>query len=170
VLVHHAGAAAAEEDPQEGQGKAPAKEPARLVPAIRSIRTVIGWTISNLACEMFGWRHPDRYLRIRYEDLVQSPLEAITQVLAKVSLDPPSTLERNDLADNRHQLYGNAMRFKPLGVSDLKEDVAWKTDMPAGYRRLVGGLAWPLCLRYGYSSPRQRAAAAAKVEASREPQ
>ncbi|MBK5199862.1 MAG: sulfotransferase, partial [Methyloceanibacter sp.] len=96
--------------PKKGKVKLWQKSRRGSPPAIRSIRTVIGWTIANLACEMFGWRHPDRYVRIRYEDLVQAPLEAITQVLARVSLDPPSTLERNYLADNRHQLYGNAMR------------------------------------------------------------
>jgi hypothetical protein len=118
--------------------------------AVRSLRTIIGWTIANLACEMFGWRHPDRYLRVRYEDLAQAPLKMVGQVLSRVSLEAPSTLERSDPADNRHQLYGNAMRFGSVSPTEIKEDVAWKTAMPKGYRWLVAGLCWPLCLRYGY--------------------
>jgi hypothetical protein len=43
------------------------------------------------------------------------------------------------------------MRFKPLALADLKEDVAWKTAMPKPYRRLVASLCWPLLLRYAYS-------------------
>ncbi|HAH64048.1 MAG TPA: hypothetical protein DCL72_00905 [Rhizobiales bacterium] len=92
----------------------------------------------------------------------------IGQVLARVLLEAPLTLECNELADNRHQLYGNAMRFKPL--ADLKEDVAWKTAMPKGHRQLVAGLSWPLCLRYAYSSGRRGDAPAARAEDSGKPQ
>ena len=119
-------------------------------PAVRSLRTVIGWTIANLAWEMFGWRHPDRYLRVRYEDFAQAPLTVVGHVLSRVSLEAPVTLKRGEAGDNRHQLYGNAMRFESLSPTEIKEDVAWKTSMPKGYRRLIAGLCWPLCMRYAY--------------------
>jgi hypothetical protein len=121
-------------------------------PGVRSLRTVAGWTTANLACEIFGLLHPDRYLRVRYEDLVRAPLKVVGQVLAKVSLDPPVSLDQSEVRGNRHQLHGNAMRFETLSPADLKEDAAWKTAMPKGYRRLIGGLSWPLCLRYAYGS------------------
>ena len=35
------------------------------------------------------------------------------------------------------------MRFKPLARVDLNEDVAWKTAMPSGYRRLSRASAGP---------------------------
>ena len=120
-------------------------------PAVRSLRTVAGWTIANLACDLFGLVHRGRYLRVRYEDLVRSPLKVIGQILARVSLDPLATLELSETIRNRHQLYGNAMRFETVSPSDLKEDAAWKTAMPKTYRRLIGSLSWPLCLRYAYS-------------------
>ncbi len=31
-------------------------------PAARLLRTAFGWTTANLACEIFGWWHPDRHL------------------------------------------------------------------------------------------------------------
>jgi hypothetical protein len=124
-------------------------------PGVRSLRTVAGWTMANVACEIFGLLHPDCYLRVRYEDLVHTPLKVVGQVLAKVSLDPPTKLERSETMRNRHQLYGNAMRFETLSLSDIKEDAAWKTAMPEGYRWLIRGLSWPLCLRYAYGYARK---------------
>jgi hypothetical protein len=122
-----------------------------LSPRARSLRTVGGWTVANLACEMFGFFHPDRYMRLRYEDLVGEPFESLKQIFARVDLEPPATLEQNENRRNRHQLYGNAMRFETLLPTDLKEDVAWRTTMPKAYRWLVGSLCLPFCLRYSYA-------------------
>jgi hypothetical protein len=118
----------------------------------RSLLTALGWTIANLACEMFGWFYPQRYLRLRYEDLVRAPLLAVGQVLTDVSIDAPATLAQHAASSNRHQLYGNAMRFQILSPADLKEDAAWKTAMPKGYRLLVEAFTWPLRWRYGYGA------------------
>ena len=123
--------------------------------ASRSLLTAFGWTIANLGCEMFGWLHPDRYLRLRYEDFVCAPLPAVGHVLTRVSLELPAALKQSKASRNRHQLYGNAMRFKALSPTDLKEDVAWKTAMPRAYRVLVAALTWPLRRRYHYGSLRQ---------------
>ena len=119
------------------------------------MQTAFGWTIANLGCEMFGWLHPDRYLRLRYEDFVCAPLPTVGQVLTRVSLELPAALKQSKASRNRHQLYGNAMRFKALSPTDLKEDVAWKTAMPRAYRVLVAALTWPLRRRYHYGSLRQ---------------
>ena len=119
-------------------------------PTTRAMRTAVGWMVANLVCELFGWRHPENYLRVRYEDLIQTPAEVIEEIFRRVSLIPPVSLEPDNSRDNRHQLYGNAMRFKPLSLTDLKEDVAWKTRMPKGDRLLVRSLCWPLYRRYGY--------------------
>jgi len=116
-----------------------------------SLQAAIGWTASNLACEIFGWSHPKNYLRVRYEDLVHTPAEVIGGVLRRVSLSAPSSFEPSDAKDNRHQLYGNAMRFRPLSLAGLREDMAWKTLMPRSWRILTRTLCWPLSLRYGYT-------------------
>ncbi|HLC08746.1 MAG TPA: hypothetical protein VJK06_05625, partial [Methyloceanibacter sp.] len=55
------------------------------------------------------------------------------------------------VTDNRHQLYGNRMRGRPLTLADVKEDRAWQTEMPAAYCRLVSPLSFILRARYGYS-------------------
>ena len=112
------------------------------------LRATIGWTWANLACEIFGWLNPNLYLRVRYEDIVLAPHQVVGDVLKRVHLQPPSDIENPNSADNRHQLYGNTMRFKPL--SDIKEDVAWREAMPPSIRRLVTILCWPLGAWYGY--------------------
>ena len=88
-------------------------------PLIESLRVAIGWIAANLACETFGWRHPKNYLRVRYEDLTHTPSKVIGETLRKMTLSSPLSLEPNDARDNRHQLYGNAMRFRPLSVAEI---------------------------------------------------
>lgn len=72
----------------------PKKARREQAPATRLLRTALGWTHANLACEMFGRLYPDRYLRVRYEDLVQAPLQVIEQNsqsrLAQGPLEPRS--------------------------------------------------------------------------------
>jgi hypothetical protein len=128
----------------------PEKSSREFGPTASCLRTAVGWVAANLACEAFGWLHPRNYLRVRYEDLIHAPRKTIATVLERVSLTAPPDFSAGEATDNRHQLYGNAMRFRSLSLSDLREDVAWKTAMPAMYRPLITGLCWPLYWRYGY--------------------
>jgi hypothetical protein len=127
-------------------------------PIITALRAAVGWTAANLACEIFRWRHPDRYLRVRYDDLVRTPHEVIGTILHRMGVTPPESRLLSESNGNRHQLHGNAMRFKSLSLSDVKKDVAWRTAMPKAYRFLVTILCWPLSLRYGYGGEAKHAA------------
>lgn len=118
-------------------------------PLGRCLQTTIGWTAANLACDIFGWLHPKNYLRVRYEDLVNAPQQVIGEIFATLSLQSHAALDQAGTRDNRHQLYGNAVRFRPSSLSTLREDAAWKGAMPKAYRRLAA-LSWPLAARYGY--------------------
>jgi hypothetical protein len=110
---------------------------------------VVGWMFANIACEAFGLLHPKQYVRLRYEDLVRAPQTVLGPIFGRVALEP-SSLDALAVNDNRHQLHGNRMRFEPLSLADLKEDVAWKTEMPRTYCRLASALSWPFSTRYGY--------------------
>jgi hypothetical protein len=115
----------------------------------RCLRTLAGWMSANIACEAFRLLHPNQYLRLRYEEIVSAPQAMLAPIFGRVALEA-STLEHLARSDNRHQLHGNRMRREPLSLANLKEDVAWKTEMPRMYRRLVVALSWPLIARYGY--------------------
>jgi hypothetical protein len=122
----------------------------RPLMALRSGLAALGWTASNLACELFGRIYPDRYFRLRYEDLVRAPSAVMDDLFAKLLPGVAWNADQVGESANRHQLYGNRMRGRPLSLADIKEDAAWRSDMPAATRALAASLTWPLRHRYGY--------------------
>jgi hypothetical protein len=118
---------------------------------LRSAAGALGWWIANLACELFGRRSPDRYVRLRYEDLARSPGEEMRGLFAKLVPEAEWPAEAIGANDNRHQLYGNRMRGATLSLAEVREDTAWQRDMPRVYRLLVSLLTAPLRWRYGYA-------------------
>jgi len=122
----------------------------RPLTAVRSSLAALGWTASNLACELFGRIYPDRYLRLRYEDLVHAPSAVMDDLYAKLLPGVGWNADQIGAGANRHQLYGNRMRGRPLSLAGIKEDAAWRRDMPAAARSLAASLTWPLRRRYGY--------------------
>jgi hypothetical protein len=121
----------------------------RPSPLLRCLQTTISWSAANLACDIFRWMHPENYIRIRYEDLVRRPQQIVDEILGKLPGRRSAVLDQIGSCDNRHQLYGNAVRFRPTCLASLKEDIAWKDAMPKSYRE-VAALSWPLASEYGY--------------------
>jgi hypothetical protein len=117
---------------------------------LRSASAALGWGIANLVCERFGRTYPDRYLRMRYEDLACAPADTMRGLFAE--LLPGAEWRPDDIggSDNRHQLYGNRMRSASLSLAEVKEDAGWTHDMPGVYRALVSAITAPLRRRYGY--------------------
>ncbi len=118
---------------------------------LRCGSAALGWWIANLACEAFGRRYPERYLRVTYEELARSPRETMRDLVAKLA--PGSEWRPEDMggSDNRHQFHGNRMRSESLSLAEVKEDVAWTRDMPRLSRTLVSLLTAPLRRRFGYA-------------------
>ena len=59
---------------------------------LRSASAALGWWVANLACELFGSKYPDRYVRLRYEDLARAPSDEMQGLFAKLvpgSSGPP---------------------------------------------------------------------------------
>jgi hypothetical protein len=128
----------------ERQGRRPIK-------VLRCAAVALGWWVANLACELFGWMHPNQYVRLRYEDLVHSPREEVSVLFAAVLPGGNCAFETLGTVNNRHQLYGNRMRSRPPALAEIREDQAWRAEMPRRYQRLVEALTWPLRGRFGYS-------------------
>jgi hypothetical protein len=122
------------------------------MPSVRCVRTAVGWTVANASSEIFGWLYPRNYMRLHYEDLARSPRPVLESLSSRLLLASSSTGKR-EWADNRHQLYGNSMRFKPLSFNDVTEDVKWKTAMSRFHRWLAIMVSWPLAARYRYLRP-----------------
>lgn len=115
---------------------------------LRCFWTVLGWSVANLSCELFRLIYPRQYVHLRYEDIVRSPSSTIQSLFGTVL--PGIRWNFQEKSDNRHQLYGNSVRYRPLAIEDVKEDLSWKTDMPDEYARIVSYLSFLLRLRYGY--------------------
>lgn len=117
---------------------------------LRCSWTVLGWSVANLSCELFGLIYPRNYVRLRYEDLVRSPAKVLHSLFEKVLPDISWSFEDASTRHNRHQLYGNTVRYRPPAIEDVKEDLKWKTEMPREYSRVVLALSYLLRVRYGY--------------------
>jgi hypothetical protein len=111
---------------------------------------VAAWSIANLSCELFGFFHPRQYVRLRYEDLVHSPAEALHSLFRKVLPGVTWSFDAAGARDNRHQLHGNSVKRHQLGITDVKEDLKWQSEMPPEYSRAVLALSYLLRVRYGY--------------------
>lgn len=117
---------------------------------VRHVRTLLGWWAANLACEMFGWRYPDQYVRIRYEALVEAPEETLARIFGILRLGQSPALEGSEISGNRHQLFGSRVRFRALSRANIRQDVRWTEEMHLTDRRMISILSWPLRSRYGY--------------------
>ena len=110
------------------------------------------WTLWNGASGVFWGQTPGRYLRLRYEDFVADPREALTRILRMVGeggADLPFVSGRAVELGVSHTVAGNPNRFKTGGI-ELRLDDEWKGKMRLRDRALVTLLTLPLLKRYGY--------------------
>ena len=109
--------------------------------------------VSNLASEAIWSRRADRYLRLRYEDFVERPGEALEQIEDFVHEPLPA---RHRLRGRRidllptHSAWGNPNRFGH-GTVELRPDTEWAARMPARERAAVTAMTLPFLSHYGYS-------------------
>lgn len=110
------------------------------------------WSIWNLTAEAM-WRGSEvPYLRMRYEDLVGDPAEAVKTVLylAGVASEGLDFLGEGFVTlDAHHTISGNPMRLR-TGEVQLKPDLEWESAMPLPQRLMVTALTAHSLTRYGY--------------------
>lgn len=92
--------------------------------------------------------------RLRYEDLLADPADALARLLGPTGLaldagwDDFLTPDGATLGPS-HSIAGNPMRFS-TGTIPLRRDEAWRTALPRRDRRVVTALTWPFLAAYGY--------------------
>lgn len=100
---------------------------------------------------------PERYLVVRYEDLVADPETVVRRVLrlAGVPADGPLPFLRGDTATltHSHTVAGNPARLT-VGPVALRADEAWRSRLGARDRRVVELLSAPVARRFGYGRDR----------------
>jgi hypothetical protein len=93
-------------------------------------------------------------LRLRYEDLVRDPAQAMREVLAlveePVTAEALSFVEDGAITTGRsHAAAGGRVRLE-RGRLELRADERWRTELSPRLQRLVRTVAGPLMRRYGY--------------------
>jgi len=112
--------------------------------------TTLGWVVGNLLCELVAMTSKERTIRIRYEDLVNKPIETIMVIEAHAKVDLTEVkrmIENDEEFPVRHVLAGNRIRMK--GSVRLNRG-GIKKELPLRYRFLFRLFAWPLLIFYRY--------------------
>jgi hypothetical protein len=124
------------------------------------------WVLWNATAELLWRGRPDRYLRVRYEDLMERPQETVGRILAMVGMAGAATPfvdERTVTLGVNHTVAGNPDRLRH-GLTRLRADGGGPDDLRTRDRLLVTALAAPLLLRYGYAMRRPAAAGRDRAE------
>ncbi|MCS6910519.1 MAG: sulfotransferase [Anaerolineales bacterium] len=109
---------------------------------------VTNWAAGRLARAL----PPERWLQIRYEDLMRRPdpiLRRIAQFAGLPEDGLPLVSPDQAYLTTAHLIAGNQNRFQ-TGLISLRPDEEWRLAMRAMDRRWVTWLTWPLLRRYGY--------------------
>jgi hypothetical protein len=96
-------------------------------------------------------------MRLRYEDVVAAPQAALRRIAEFSGLPAQRsfTFLGADWAELEpgHSVSGNPMRFA-TGKIAIRRDERWRAGLPAGQRREVTALTFPLLAAYGYLGAR----------------
>jgi hypothetical protein len=118
-----------------------------------SWKAALTWDLWNLAADRLRPADPEKYLRVRYEDLVRDPERWLGRIAQMVRTEGalPRTRpgQRIDLGIS-HTVAGNPMRLTP--TIEVQADAEWSHSMQTGQRRLVQAISSPVMHRYGYAT------------------
>lgn len=115
------------------------------------IHASLSWILKNLAVESFLGSPTERYLHMRFEDFVKSPLESVKAVLNLIGE------ESSDLSfmDNNcvqmkvdHIFTGSPSSRSDTGQVKLRIDERWKNEMSSLDKKIITFLTFFLSRRY----------------------
>lgn len=130
-----------------------AHAPRSVMPQRSLLRSVGVWTAANVLTERLLDDRVESSHRMRYEDLVEAPVETLRAAIDALGLEgavPPSLADRELDLRPGHGLAGNPDRLRK-GPVVLRLDDAWRREMPRRDAALVGGLTSGLRERYGFA-------------------
>lgn len=121
------------------------------------LRAIVGWVYSNKAASRLkGYLGENSYCLVRYEDLVEDPVEVLKNLESFLKLDlkesryiAQKAREGHEVQlPEIHQLAGNRMRFSySLSISP---DYAWKEKLNTQTKAFIKIITMPLMRKYGY--------------------
>jgi hypothetical protein len=111
------------------------------------------WTTANIVTVRTARRTEGSHL-VRYEDFVSDPSGTVRAIVEGVG--PGSAGHRlshvngESIRLGRDHLIASNPNRSQQGEIALREDVAWRREMPASARWIVTGVTFPFLRRYGY--------------------
>ncbi|MFV2019064.1 sulfotransferase family protein [Micromonospora sp. LOL_023] len=111
------------------------------------------WRVWNAATSrLFESAGPERYLRIRYEDVVAEPAVQLRRIAAFAGLDPaglPLDPEGRVTLAPTHSVAGNPGRHR-TGAVAITDDAEWLQALSTRSYAVATAVTMPLSLRFGY--------------------
>jgi hypothetical protein len=111
------------------------------------------WRVWNDATvRLWGRRHPERYLRVRYEDFVADPVATLRRITDFAGLPPgesPFTADGAVRLAPTHSVAGNPARHR-VGAVPITDDSEWRTALSPRAYAVATVLTWPVLRRFGY--------------------
>lgn len=134
----------------DGSGLAGKGKRGRPVPV-----RIVQWVLANLASSLLLRRPRDRYLRLRYEDLLSDPAGSLGRLGGFLDLDLGSlvaTAQAGGAFAIGHPIGGNRMRFSR--TMRLRRDAEWESRLSRRDEWMFWALGGWLARAYGYTSSR----------------
>jgi hypothetical protein len=111
------------------------------------------WRVWNTATvRLFGADGPERYLRVRYEDVVADPVGQLRRIATFAGLDPaglPLDADGRVTLAPTHSVAGNPSRHR-TGAVAITDDAEWLRALPGRSYAVVTAVTLPLLRRFGY--------------------
>lgn len=117
-----------------------------------SFKTALTWISRNVTAGLLAERMMAGFMRLRYEDFVESPKVTVEQVLSLIQEEPdslPFLTDKEVVLNRQHSIYGNPNRFR-TGRVTIQTDDEWRRKIRMSDYLLVTALTWPLLFSYGY--------------------
>ena len=125
------------------------------MPVSSPIKSSLEWIIRNLMVE-YSKKFVTKYIFLRYEDFVKSPLQTIKDVFQMIDERSGDEAELNYIDGKtiifnkvNHSVSGNPARFQDENIT-IHEDLEWRRKMNPHDRRIVNFLTFILLWKYKY--------------------
>lgn len=116
------------------------------------VLVAMSWLIANLQSEIVGLFHPDRVLRIRYEDLTTDPQGELRRLAEFLEFDLTPVMKAVEQGEKMrvgHVIGGND-HVRADGGFVFEPKIGAHAPLPFIYSAMVKLISWPLMLRYRY--------------------
>lgn len=119
---------------------------------VNPARTAVDWALWSALAEQYSRADAHPPLRVRYEDFVRQPRDAVASVLrhAGENRAPLDFMDGSQAQLSKNHTVGGNPNRMCSGVVALSADTEWRTALSRSDQWMVAGLTFPAMVAYGY--------------------